>query len=164
MKLMKAIALLSIMSLVVIGCKNNPKDKENTVQEKEPVVITDFSGNYVTASYKKRNEGYDWIAVSVKQNSEKEIAVSVCSRADIKKQTCTFDAIAEKMNANTFATVVDGKTILFTFKSNGISITTEKFEDRFILNYYCSGGGSLAGDYEKINEPLQKVKVSASER
>ncbi|MBE7645729.1 hypothetical protein [Tenacibaculum finnmarkense] len=157
MKSIKVIILLTVIGLIVMGCKHNSKEQER--QEKGVVVTTDFSGNYVTASYKKRSEGYDWVAVSVAQNSAEEIYISVRSRADGKKPTCTFDTVAKKAGNNTFKTLTNGKIILFSFKDNKISISTEKFENRLILNFYCSGGGSLAGDYEKINESLDKTQI-----
>lgn len=157
----KTLAFVGIIALAMIGCKNNSEKsaaKEMTSQQ-ETVATATFSGNYVSASYEKRSEGYDWIAVSVKQNSQDEIAVSVRSRADKKKPTCTFDAIAKKLNANTFKALVNGKAVLFTYKDNSISISTENPDDSGILNFYCSGGASIAGEYQKINEPLDATHV-----
>ena len=71
-----------------------------------------------------------------------------------KKPTCTFDATANRLNENTYQTSIDGKTVLFSFKDDKINITTEKSENSGILNFYCSGGASLAGEYSKIEGEL----------
>lgn len=72
----------------------------------------DINGNYVSDFYAQRNEGYDWVAVSVKKNSPDEIFLSVRSRADKKKPTCTFDTKAYKINDSTYVAVEEGKKIL----------------------------------------------------
>ncbi|MBP7174270.1 MAG: PliI family lysozyme inhibitor of I-type lysozyme [Cloacibacterium sp.] len=133
----------------------NTEKKEQVTSVKENTLV----GDYVSAEYAKRNEGYDWVAVSVSQVSDSTLHVSVRSRADKKKPTCTFDADATKVSENVYSANKEGKDILFTFKDNSITISTEKQEDSGILNYYCSGGGSLADTYKKINEPLDEKQI-----
>jgi len=55
--------------------------------------------------------------------------------------------------------LTDGKEILFVFTPSTISITTANEADKSILNYFCSGGGSLEGTYIKINEPLDEKQI-----
>ena len=61
-------ALLSVVTLV-IGCKESPSKKptkqnnqEETLKQTPPI-----GGNYVSDGYRQRVEGYDWVAVSIKQ-------------------------------------------------------------------------------------------------
>lgn len=151
----------------VLSCKKSTetataetKNTDKKEQTATPSASAEaFVGDYVSAEYAKRNEGYDWVAVSVSQVSDSTLHVSVRSRADKKKPTCTFDADVVKSAENIYKATVDGKNILFTFKDNSVSISTEKQEDRGILNYYCSGGGSLADTYKKINEPLDEKQI-----
>ena len=78
-----------------MACKNNSGKtgiKEMAI-EQGAVVNTDFSGNYVSDKNEKRHEGCDWIAVLVKQIFSDDISISMRSRADRKKTTCTFDDI-----------------------------------------------------------------------
>lgn len=157
MKLYRKSALAMMVVFATVGCKN--KDKK-TIEVIPPTkVAMELSGNYVSEAYEKRNEGYDWVATTVLQTSDSTMQITVRSRADKKKPSCTFDANATKRNDSVYAANVEGKNILFTFKENTLNIATEKAEESSILNYYCSGGGSLADTYKKINEPLDEKQI-----
>jgi hypothetical protein len=165
-KLVKS-TILAILFIIMLSCKNNKEatNKENNTEEKtlqsntSKKTITTLVGDYVSESYVKRNEGYDWVAVSINQLSDNKIRVSIRSRADKKKPTCTFDADAIQISDYKFKADIDGNSVLFTFKDNTLNIATEKEEDKTILNYYCSGGGSLADTYKKINDPLDEKQI-----
>ena len=116
-------------------------------------------GNYVNDTYVIRHEGYDWVAVSIKEGKNNSILVSVRSRADKKKPTCTFDAIAYPEGENSYYSVYDGKKIVYTFSNKSITISTENEADKNILYFFCSGGATFAGSYKKINEPLDADQV-----
>ncbi|MGG8495591.1 MliC family protein [Tenacibaculum sp. TC6] len=119
-----------------------------------------FIGNYVSEGYTKRSEGYDWVAVSVKQGNNNSIQISIRSRADKKKPTCTFDTKAYPTdNNNIFESFQDGKKILYTFSNDSITITTKNQEDEKTLYFFCSGGATLAGTYTKIQEPLDTQQI-----
>lgn len=154
--------VISVVILTAISCNNQDKSKapnltsqtENTIQS-----ISKFTGDYVSENYTKRNEGYDWMAVSVNQLSDSSVHISVRSRIDKKKPSCTFDADAIKISKNQFRSNIDGKYIIYTFNLNSINIAPEKNEDNVILQYYCSGGGSISGNYSKISEPLDEKQI-----
>lgn len=162
MNILKKISLTSAIIITAISCNNQNKSKaiertsqpENTIQN-----ISNFVGNYVSESYTKRSEGHDWIAVSVNQLSDSTVHISVRSRIDKKKPSCTFDADAIKISNNQFKSNVDGKRIIYTFNKNSINIAPDKNEDKYILQYYCSGGGNFSGDYKKISEPLDEKQI-----
>ncbi len=141
------------MMITIFSCKEKNETNQQLINN------SDYSGNYVTNSYAQRKEGFDWVSVAIKQINKDEIKVSVRSRIDIKKPSCTFDTIAKKVTETTYKSVIDGKTILFEFKEDLLSISTKNVEDKFILMYYCSGGGSLMGDYKKINEDLDQTQI-----
>lgn len=160
---MKKNTILLLITLVVFlsnSCKTESKkqQKENQAAQIVPVSMS-FEGNYVSETYSKRNEGYDWMAVSVSKESDHQLKIIVRSRADKKKPTCTFDIIAQKFDEATFTSFVGDKKILFRFKDNGITIGTEQEQDKDILNFYCSGGASFAGTFTKINEPLDEKQI-----
>jgi len=148
-----------MIAIVISSCINNKKTPENNNPE---ISLKSFSGDYVSSEYDKRSEGYDWVAVTIKQTTDSTAHISVRSRADRKKPSCTFDVDALKTVNNTLTTSIDGKKIKFTLKVDTLKIDTEKVEDINILNYYCSGGGSLLGAYKKINTPLDKTQIDST--
>ncbi|GFD73605.1 hypothetical protein KUL113_30250 [Tenacibaculum sp. KUL113] len=154
-------ALLVIAFLAIVSCKNEAKktDTQETIKQETIATITDVTGNYVSSEYEKRNEGYDWVSVAVRPAANNNIKIAVRSRADKKKPTCTFDALAEKTNDSTYTTDINGKTVVFSFKNKQISIATVNKEDNGLLNFYCSGGGSLAGSYHKIEGNLDQTQI-----
>ncbi len=154
MNIYKKSALLLIITLTVISCNSKNKQTNNP-----PEPALELAGNYVSSDYGKRNEGYDWVAASVTRTSDSSLHISVRSRADKKKPTCTYDTDATKINNTAFKAETDGKNIMFTFSYNILNISTEKEDDKDILNYFCSGGGSLLGNYTKIKGPLDKMQI-----
>lgn len=156
---LKKILFVTMMALLVYSCNTETKkqEKENKTEQKV-AENDDFDGNYVNNSYSQRKEGYDWVAVIVSKESDNQLKIAVRSRADKKKPTCTFDVVAQKLDENTYTSVVQDKKVLFRFNANSIAIETEKKEDSGILNFYCSGGASIADTYIKINEQLDETQ------
>lgn len=140
------------------GCKNETRKIEK-ISTSEAVGELNVLGDYVSEDYSKRNEGYDWMAISVKEKESEQLSISVRSRADKKNPTCTFDAIANKIDDKIYITQIDGKSILFEFTDDQIIITTDKEEDQGLLYFYCSGGVSIAGSYLKINAPIDESQM-----
>lgn len=146
-----------VLSLIIVSC--SPKNLKN-FKNTDNIDIKLLTGNYVTSEYQKRNEGYDWIAVKVNDISDSILQISVRSRADIKTPTCTFDAKAFKTQVtNTFKASVEGYNIFFVFDADSLLITGETEQDNQMLAYFCSDGGSLAGVYRKIAEPLDTTQI-----
>ena len=150
------IALLTIVVFSLVSCS----EKESNSKSDQVSNVENFVGNYVSEGYSKRVEGYDWVVVSISKQNDTMVNILVRSRVDKKKATCTFDAKATVENESTLKTVFDGKTILFSFADKQLTINTEKEEDKAILQYFCSGGGSLAGTYIKIDQPLDDSQLS----
>ena len=90
---------------LVVGCKNETKKIEE-VSSTEATKELNIIGNYVSEEYSNRNEGYDWLAVSVTERENNQLNISVRSRADKKKPTCKFDAIARKVDDKTYQTQI----------------------------------------------------------
>lgn len=157
---LKNILFVTTITLLVYSCNTETKKQEKAENQTEEKVATndDFDGNYVNNSYSQRKEGYDWVAVIVSKESDNQLRIAVRSRADKKKPTCTFDVVAQKLDENTYTSVVQDKKVLFRFNANSIAIETEKKEDSGILNFYCSGGASIADTYIKINEQLDETQ------
>lgn len=114
------------------------------------------SADYATADYDKRAQGYDWVGVMVRADGD-QIDIKVRSRSDIKKPTCHFDGNATLIGKDTahgtiFQAKVNGSTAFFQFKNDKLIIDSP---DKYALNYFCSGGGSLAGEYKKLAVGLE---------
>ena len=152
------VSLLLMVLFIAVACKNETKKVEK-VKTLETAEALNVLGNYVTKDYSKRSEGYDWVSVTVTKTENNQLNISIRSRADKKKPTCTFDAVATKLDEKTYQTQINGKSILFQFTNNDISITTQKEEDESILYFYCSGGASIRATYSKINEALDQSQI-----
>ena len=162
---MKKIILIILTGILLMTCNQGQK-KSSKIIPQTNVEINQKSkanngilGNYVDNSYHKRNEGYDWVAVSVKESANNEILISVRSRADRKKPTCTFDSKAYKKNDKTYESVYNEKKIIYTFSEDSLCISTENKEDEGLLYFFCSGGATIGGKYSKINESLDPEQV-----
>lgn len=162
MKYAIQLSLFCALVWTASGCQETKRPAE-TAQVPTPTAPVapppDYTGNYIDEGYLTRNEGNDWVVVMVSAKTDSLLHISVRSRADIKKPTCTFDADAVLVSSNRYQAVVEGKTIVFNFSDNAISIEPATDEDKGILQYYCSGGGSLGGTYRKMNESLDKSKL-----
>ena len=146
---MKKMILFFIFGFVLTACFFKAEELKQNMS----------SSYYVSDSYFKKNEGYDWVLVSLKQINDFEIKVSVRSRADKKKPTCTFDDILYKRENNIYASYKEGKTILFKISDNSLSIEGGSAEDENILHYFCSGGATLKGEYKKLEGEIDKKQI-----
>ncbi|TNJ45724.1 hypothetical protein KFZ70_10420 [Tamlana fucoidanivorans] len=161
---MKNITLTYILSICfLLACKqtkeNHTTNVPLTTEHATPTASLSIIGNYVDTGYTKRDQGYDWVSVSVKEDTKNTILISIRSRADKKKPTCTFDAKAYKKTDTTYESMYDGKNIIYTFTDNTILISTEKKEDENSLYFFCSGGATIAGTYSKINNNLDQNQI-----
>lgn len=119
-----------------------PAVKENTAQK--------VAGSYVSADYAERAKGYDWVSVNIQNLGQEEISISIRSRADKKKPTCTLDAKATKTVEGVYKTTLEQGAVVYTFLDHKLTISAEPGTPDGALNYYCSGGGSIAGTYKHI--------------
>ena len=160
MKKLKTVFFVLVILFQLVGCaKKSETDEATAAGDSLAGKQLSISGNYVDDNYSKRNEGYDWIAVAVYEVSDSVIKVSVRSRSDKKKPTCTFDAEAKKIGENKYASNNDGIAVIYTFSEESITIGTEASEENDKLQYYCSGGGNFAGEYKKVKEYLDEKQI-----
>lgn len=159
---MKKIILLCAVVFALSACNNEPKKPEQIIQN-ETKETGSLTGSYVSDGYTNRTEGYDWVSVSVSEADHDQLNIKVRSRADKKKPTCTFDAIAYKVDDKTYESAIDNKSIVFTFSDTNLAISTKNEADNSILTFYCSGGASLAGSYKKINGEPDKTQIDKTQ-
>ncbi|KRU22082.1 hypothetical protein [Psychrobacter piscatorii] len=159
-----ALTLIATTLAAVTGCHNVTPAVKSSANNAVAVhsipvdVMKDYiSGDYASTDYDKRAQGYDWVGVMVRAESDQQIDIKVRSRSDIKKQTCQFDGKAILMGQDAahgtiFQAQANDSTVFFQFKDNMLTIDSP---DKYALNYFCSGGGSLAGEYQKLTEDLE---------
>ena len=159
-----ALTLIATTLAAVTGCHNVTPAVKSSANNAVAVysipvdVMKDYiSGDYASADYDKRAQGYDWVGVMVRAESDQQIDIKVRSRSDIKKQTCQFDGKAILMGQDAahgtiFQAQANDSSVFFQFKDNMLTIDSP---DKYALNYFCSGGGSLAGEYQKLVEDLE---------
>ena len=93
----------------------------------------------------------------VKAVGDKQIDIKIRARSDVKKPTCHFDGNATLMGQDDahgiiFQSKVNDSTAFFQFKDDKLTIDSQ---DKYALNYFCSGGGTLVGDYQKLAGDLE---------
>jgi len=156
---MKSIFFSCLVFLSILSCKQKETKNSDALSNNGKNLNYELIGNYVSVDYEKRNEGFDWVGVSVSKYTDSTMHISVRSRADKKHPTCTFDADAIKLNDTIYRANFEGKNILFIFSDNNLTIETQNEEENDILNYFCSGGATLADTYTKINEELDQSQI-----
>lgn len=120
-------------------------------------------GDYASESYTARKQGYDWVGIMVRPDGATDITIKVRARSDVKKPTCHFDGKATLLGQDDahgiiFQTEINNSNdsndskVFFQFKDNTLTIDSP---DKYALNYFCSGGGTLAGNYEKLSGALE---------
>ncbi|WP_296239908.1 MULTISPECIES: hypothetical protein [unclassified Psychrobacter] len=143
------------------GC-NNMTPSVNHQAIKQPIAdvmpaVQAVVGDYTDEGYEKRAQGYDWVGVMVRAENDQQINIKVRARSDIKKPSCQFDGKATLMGQDDahgiiFQSKVNDSTAFFQFKDDKLTIDSQ---DKYALNYFCSGGGTLVGEYQKLTTDLE---------
>ncbi len=119
----------------------------------------DNYGNYVDGSYNDRSTGADWVSVKILPYTKGSVMVSVRSRADKMKPSCTYDGIASVIGKNELMSNESLGTMVLKFNNNNLTISGGEDSKDIVLTYYCRGGGSLAGSYQKIDQELDQSQI-----
>ncbi len=155
-----------MMTVVVFAaCQSAP---DTTTQQKTDSLSVQyqeewsarFVGDFVNDGYTNRQTGADWYAVIINQVQDSLYQISIRSRADKKKPTCTFDAKAIAQDADHLVATIDSLAILFTFTDSSLTISAANGLPEQ-LQYFCSGGASIAGTYKRIAENLDTQTMDA---
>jgi hypothetical protein len=110
-----------------------------------------YQGEYI---WQEDPQGY-YQTVHITESSTGEYEVSFSASAIKGKPGCSFTGKGSIVNDTLKVPVTWREKIVdMTIFADGdtVKVFTENFEDRFALNYYCTGGGSLAGDYYRIKK------------
>lgn len=153
----------SMTLLALSGCNNvTPSVNNQTIKQPNAAVtpaVQTVVGDYASDGYAKRAQGYDWVGVMIRADGAdngEQIDIKVRARSDVKKPTCHFDGKATLMGQDEahgviFQTKVNDSTAFFQFKDDTLTIDSQ---DKYALNYFCSGGASLVGEYQKLEGDL----------
>ncbi|MBB3105892.1 hypothetical protein FHS24_000383 [Psychrobacter luti] len=158
------IVTTSAALLTLNGC-NNVSPSVNNQTIKQPITavtpaVQAVVGDYASEGYAKRVQGSDWVGVMIRADGAdngEQIDINVRARSDVKKPTCHFDGKATLMGQDDahgviFQSKVNDSTAFFQFKDGTLSIDSK---DKYTLNYFCSGGGSIVGEYQKLQGDLE---------
>lgn len=113
-------------------------------------------GDYANDSYGSRHQGNDWVGVMVRPLGEAELAIKVRASGNIQQPSCQFDGQATLMGQDQvhgviFQTIANNSVTFLQFKDGRLTIDSP---DKAALNSFCSGGVTLAGDYQKLASEL----------
>ncbi len=152
-----SLSLTSAALLALSGCNNTTKVNLDNHSVTQPAAMLSpavqvIIGDYASEGYAKRIQGDDWLGVMVRAQGDKQVAIQIRARSDIKKPTCQFDGVATLMGQDDahgiiFQSKIDDSAVFFQFKNDKLTIDSQ---DKYALNYFCSGGGTLVGDYQKL--------------
>lgn len=142
-----------MIALFLVSCGTEEKGSLNKPDMQE------YVGNYVTDGYARRAEGYDWSVVSIVALTDSTADIAIHSRADIKKESCSFEGPAVlSLGGDTLVSEYDDAHIWFVLSSDTLTISSDTPN---LLYFFCSGGGTLAGKYVRLHEKLDSVQLSA---
>lgn len=165
-----AASLTSAALLTLNGCNTTTKAKVESYSASQPSAMLSTAntspavqavvGDYASDGYTKRAQGYDWVGVMIRAdgtNNGEQIDIKVRARSDVKKPTCQFDAKAtllgqDEAHGIIFQTKKNDSMAFFQFKDHTLTIDSQ---DKYALNYFCSGGGSIVGNYQKLVGELE---------
>ncbi|WP_201612174.1 hypothetical protein [Psychrobacter immobilis] len=154
------IVTTSVALFALSGCNNvTPSVNNQTIKQPNAAVtpaVQTVVGDYASEDYAKRAQGYDWVGVMIRADGNEQIDIKVRARGDVKKPTCHFDGKATLMGQDEahgviFQSKVNDSTAFFQFKDDTLTIDSQ---DKYALNYFCSGGASLVGEYQKLEGDL----------
>lgn len=149
----KVIKWIVFYSLIL--CSGCSKHGELSKKEKRSPELNDFTGYYVSDGYEHREKGFDWLSIRIDAINDTIAKVSVRSRSDNKRPTCTFDSKAVFLTSSgQLETEFEGRRIIFDLDEDTLSVSVPDDDDHMILYIFSSGGSTLMGDYVKLKEPV----------
>ena len=156
-----ALSISATALLALNGCNNVTPSINNQASKLSATAVNPavqaVIGDYASEGYAKRAEGYDWVGVMVQADGNEQVDIKVRARSDVKKPTCQFDGKAmligqDDAHGVIFQSKVNDSTAFFQFKDDKLTIDSQ---DKYALNAFCSGGGTIVGEYQKLASRLE---------
>ncbi|WP_300661722.1 hypothetical protein [Fluviicola sp.] len=152
-KISYSLSIIALLTAMLAACTSTAEkkiEKPETIRFSENV----FTGTFVSEGYQEKDKGSDWVSVTITSIRENVFHVEVRSRSDIKKPTCTLTVDAHLTKKGELVASQAGLDVGFRVSGDLLSIYSPSNKE---LNYFCSGGATLAGDYKRIpGKPDQK--------
>ena len=154
-----SLSIILLLAALLPSC--NFTTEKRTVQP-EIINLSEeaFAGTFVSEGYETKDKGTDWVAVTITRIREHLFHVEVRSRSDIKKPSCTFTADAHLNKQGELVTSEYNSEVGFRISGNFLSIYSPSGKD---LNFFCSGGATLAGEYKRISGKPDQKQVDHSQ-
>lgn len=149
------LALTLSSGYFLTSCKEQANDGHTAVEaEVTPAIQQEnketVSLTFASTGYADRAQGADWVKIIIQEQGADNVQISITSRDDIKKPTCSLETEATRVNETTYQAILQAVKVNFIVTNNQLSIDTENEGDRGVLAYYCSGGGTLVGTYTAV--------------
>lgn len=157
----KNLYLLSIIALLVVVHTSCTSTTEQKIAEPKTISHPEeaFTGSFVSEGYEDKNSGADWVSVTITKIKGNLFHVEVRSRSDIKKPTCTLTSDAHLNKNGELIASQNGLDLGFRISGDLLSIYSPSDKE---LNYFCSGGATLAGKYKRISGKPDQKQVDRS--
>lgn len=147
-----------VMFYILMLCMGCSEHGELTKKEKKPVALSDYAGTFASDGYEHRSKGFDYLSVQISPINDTLAQVSVRSRADNKKPTCSFDSQAVFLaSTGELEAEFEGKSIHFDLDEDTLSISAPDDDDHMILYFLAPGGSALMGNYYRVKNGLTHI-------
>ena len=126
-----------------------------------------IAGTYVSDAYENRFKGFDWVGVVIYDVTDTTARLQVRSRNDnpYKRPTCTFDCELTRHTDGSMTCGLHTKTrLVVTVEGDMVHLAPSDPTDDVSLMYFCSGGGTMEGSYERIEESLDASQMKKRKR
>lgn len=139
----------TLLSLGILFACSAPQSNNETTNAAE--ASTSLFGEFANADFQRRSEGYDYLAIRIDSLNEYFALVNITARADKKDPSCELQVIA-RIDGDILAfESVDKNTVHIISTSNGIKIETAEESNGSDLYFYCTGGATIAGEYQRTS-------------
>lgn len=150
----KCYKLVSTDQIALVGQEKLVK-KENILLKKAQMLPEDFVGTYHYSSDPEEKDAFKQ-TLTITKAGENSVEVTIATTGGAKQEQ-NIKAIGKVINnqidVDLKNVLPDKMTSVMTIvpKDGGkeMFVFTSKFDDRYDLMYFCSGGGTLAGSYFK---------------
>ena len=152
MNMLKKTLTTSFILITTLCCNNQDKTNNKAIFKTENTLqsISHFTGDYVSESYSKRSEGYDWMAVSVNQLSDSSVHIMVRSRIDKKNHLAPLMLMQlNYLTINSSLMLMEKELFTHLIKTPSILLLT-KVKTRIYCNIIVLEEEALAGIIRRL--------------
>ncbi len=155
-----SLSAIAFILIAFTSCVSSPEEKQNSKTEVSKDSGEAFAGSFVSEGYDEKDKGADWVSVTITEIPGNLFHVEVRSRSDIKKPTCTFTADAHLNEKGELIASQSNFEVGFQISGDVLKIYSPSNKE---LNYFCSGGATLAGEYKRISGKPDQKQVDHAE-